>query len=108
MAALLPAVLRRDLGTAFLRSPNCFFVIRRFEQRRLQLALIFGIEIERRIQADLREARRVTDQSRAPRRHCPASTILSPRVASFRNVTELTEQTLRKIIVRQRCLWRIV
>src|ERR1019366_1196740 len=33
---------------------------------------------------------------------CPASTILSPRVASFRNVTELTEQTLRKIIVRQR------
>ena len=69
MAALLPAVLRRDLGTAFLRSPNCFFVIRRFEQRRLQRALIFGIEIERRIQADLREARRVTDQSRAPRRH---------------------------------------
>ena len=35
---------------------------------------------------------------------CPASTILSPRVASFRNVTELTEQTLRKIIVRQRWL----
>jgi hypothetical protein len=36
---------------------------------------------------------------------CPASTILSPRVASFRNVTE---QTLRKIIVRQRWLWRMV